>query len=105
MPAIRRTTSDVPPGSDREPPYYEATTNLYVSSPEAGAVPALAYRAGDRVVPDVIEANGWAGKVRVPDVFAGQLSPAPPAPEAPAPPAPEATAPASQSAGTAGTEE
>src|SRR5438132_94266 len=68
----------VPPEPDpepelAEPPYYEAAEDLYVWHPDAAAMPALAYRAGDPVVPGVIAANRWHGKVRVPDRFAGQL--------------------------------
>ena len=99
MPATRRAYPPDDPSPDREPPWYEATGDLYVHSPEADAMPALAYRVGDRVVPDVVEANGWAGKVRIPDIFAGQLT------ATPAPPLPEATAPASPSAGPTGTDE
>ena len=80
-----------------EPPFYEATEDLYVHNPDSGAIPALAYRAGDRVVPDVVAANGWGGKVAIPEVFAGQLNPVP------APP--EATAPASDAARPAGMKE
>jgi hypothetical protein len=82
-----------------EPPYYEATQDLFVGHPEAGVMPQLAYRAGDRVAPDVVEPNGWGGGVRVPPQFEGQLAPPPPPP-----PEPEATAPASpDSAATGGT--
>lgn len=94
---MRRRGAAAPP-APIEPPFYEATEDLYVYNPEAGSMPALAYRAGDRVVPDVVHVNGWADQVQVPAIFAGQLP-------SPAPPAPEATAPASQSAGPAGTEE
>jgi hypothetical protein len=94
----RRIPPEAPPAVPPtiEPPYYEATEDLYVGNPEAGSAPVIAYRAGDRVVPDVVEPNGWGGKVRVPDVFAGQLNPIP---------APEATAPASQPAGPPASEE
>jgi hypothetical protein len=77
------TEPPAPPPDALEPPYYEATQDLYVWNPESGAVPQLAYRAGDRVVPDVVEPNGWQGQVRVPDQFAGQLTP--PEPAAPEP--------------------
>jgi hypothetical protein len=75
------TEPPAPPPDAIEPPYYEAAQDLYVWNPESGAVPQLAYRKGDRVVPDVVEPNGWQGQVKVPEQFAGQLTP----PETPAP--------------------
>jgi hypothetical protein len=96
----RKIPPEAPPAPEPtiEPPFYEATEDLYVGDPEAGSAPVLAYRAGDRVVPDVVEPNGWGGKVRIPAVFEGQLTPPPP-------PDPEATAPASQHAAPAAPEE
>jgi len=55
-------------------PWYEATEDLYVGDPESGTMPAAAFRKGDRVTADLVEPNGWGGKVRVPDVFAPPAS-------------------------------
>lgn len=89
--AGRNSIPPPPPDAEPtvEPPFYEATEDLYVYHPEAGAMPALAYLKGDRVVPDVVEPNGWGGKVRVPDAFKGQLSPVPPPTESDSAPATE----------------
>jgi len=64
-----------------EPPYYEATEDLHVYDPEAGTAPAVAFRAGDQVHPELVEANGWGGKVRVPEQFRDTLAPPAPPPE------------------------
>ena len=90
MPAARRQVPPAAPDAEDliEPTFYEATEDLYVYDPESGSIPQLAYRAGDRVAPDVVEPNGWGGKVTVPAVFEGRLTPPPP-PAADAPdPAP-----------------
>jgi hypothetical protein len=84
-PRSHRTATEPPPEppAEIEPPYYEAAQDLYVYNPESGAVPQLAYRKGDRVVPDVVEPNGWQGQVTVPAHFEGQLTvPAAPEPDA-----------------------
>jgi len=65
---------------ETQPPFYEAAEDLYIGNPEVGAMPVAAFRAGDRVTPDLVEPNGWGDKVRVPDMFA-------PPPEPPAEPA------------------
>jgi hypothetical protein len=92
MPGTSRRVPPPPPPDEPavEPPYYEATEDLFVYSPEAGAMPMAAYRKGDRVVPDVIGPNHWGGKVRVPDAFIGQLSPIPAEQHEPSSPEPPA---------------
>jgi hypothetical protein len=80
------------PDSGPEPPFYEAAEDLYVHHPEAGVMPALAYKAGDKVTTDVIDANGWREKVAIPAEFADQFTPAAPAPA-------QATSPAGIPAG------
>jgi hypothetical protein len=119
MPARPRPAPQPAPEPD-EDPYYEATEDLYVGHPEAGAMPALAYRAGDKVVPDVIDANGWHRQVKVPGKFAGHLDlpavpgdapdpaqagPDHPAPSSPSSPSPAAAQASTPHAGSAGTEE
>jgi hypothetical protein len=56
-----------PDGGPAEPPFYLAAEDLYVHHPDAGVTRQVAYREGDRVVPDVLDANGWREKVRAPD--------------------------------------
>lgn len=89
MPPLRSRTPDQAPLGD--PPYWVAAEDLYAGDPEAGVMPVLAYRAGDRVYPDAVAAHGWDAQVRVPAEFAAQFTP-------PDPPPPEVTAPASQPA-------
>lgn len=52
------------------PPYYVATEDLYVYNPGSGAMPVCAEREGGKVAADVVAANNWGDKVRVPDEFA-----------------------------------
>jgi hypothetical protein len=62
-----------------EPPYYEATEHLPQSGP--GGMPVFAFQAGDHVPPDLVEANRWGDRVKVPEQFRGVLAPPPqPAP-------------------------
>jgi hypothetical protein len=61
------------PGRKAEPSAYVATQDLHVYNPESGSMPVAAYRAGDKVPPDLVASNGWADKVRPLDA----LTPAP----------------------------
>lgn len=74
-----------PPGPVRPaPPWYIATEALYVGG-NAGAMAVRAFNPGDRVPADLVEPNGWAGKVSRPDDI-------------------QAPAPAAEDAATAGQE-
>ncbi len=74
MPPVRRVPPEPPPQAEApEPPYYEATEDLFIGG-DAGFAKVAAYRTGSRVSPAAVERNGWGGKVRVPDRFAGTLT-------------------------------
>jgi splicing factor 1 len=92
MPAgARKVPPEAPPPADvPEPPWYEATADIYYGDASSGAMPVLIHPAGDRVSPHAVERGGWGGMVKVPDRFAGQLpEPPPPPPEPPPPPSTE----------------
>jgi hypothetical protein len=98
MPARKHVPPPAPEEATvAEPPYYEATEDLFIDNPESGSMPVAAFRTGSQVAPDLVEANGWGGKVRVPEQFAGQLVP-PPSPAA------EAAEPETTAASAAGEE-
>jgi hypothetical protein len=61
------------PQEKPEPPFYEATRDLYLGNPASGAMPVLAYVEGDRVSPDAVANGGWADQVRVPEIFTEQF--------------------------------
>jgi hypothetical protein len=95
------------PEEEFVPPFYEATQDLYIYNPEAGTMPVAAFRAGDRVPPEMVEPNGWGGSVKLPAQYEGQpAAPGPaPGPEPGAPAGqPQADTPAPDAAGAAGTE-
>ncbi len=57
----------MPPRKPSPPPmFFEAAEDLYIYNPDAGVVPAAAYRAGDQVAADVVAAHGWEDRVRAP---------------------------------------
>lgn len=64
-----------PEPEDIGPPYYEATEHLPYTGP--GAMPVLAFQAGDHVPPDLVLANRWGDRVKVPEQFRGVLAPPP----------------------------
>lgn len=49
------------------PAFYLATEDLFIGSPESGAMPVAAFRKGDRVPPAMVKQNGWASKVENPE--------------------------------------
>jgi hypothetical protein len=78
MPAQRRQVPPPAPEQQQqgEPPFYEATEDLHIFNAEAGTGSAVAFRKGDQVPPDLVEPNGWGGKVAIPKQFKGLLPPA-----------------------------
>lgn len=84
MPRAKQPPAKPEPEQEFVPPFYEATEDLMVGDPEAGAVPVAAFRAGDRVMPHEVR-DEWGGKLKLPEQFAGQIEePAPePAQEGP----------------------
>lgn len=69
------------------PPWFEAAQDIYFGNPDAGAMPVAAFRKGDRVPPEMVDAHNLGGMVVVPEQFGGGDGPdGPDVPEGVSPP-------------------
>lgn len=53
------------------PPWFEASQDIYFGSTESGVMPVAAFRKGDRVPPEMVAAHNLSGLVVVPEQFGG----------------------------------
>jgi len=60
------------------PAFYVATEDLFMGSPDAGAMPVAAFRKGDRVPPALVDEQGWGDKVNPRPATAPEVSAASP---------------------------
>lgn len=81
--------AEAPPDTLAGVPYRIADHDLFIYHPEAGALPARAFNAGDRVPADMVDAYGWQHLTHPPEWAT----------------APPASAPDTGPAKTAGSEE
>jgi hypothetical protein len=55
------------PPAEPDVPYRIADEDLYIYHPDAGALPARAFNAGDRVPADLVDAYGWHDLTHIPE--------------------------------------
>jgi hypothetical protein len=62
----RASELEVPPAV---PPFYVAVQDILIGDGTTGTMPVPAFRAGDRVPVDLVDTNGWADQVELPDGY------------------------------------
>jgi hypothetical protein len=67
MAARKSKAAESPP--EPKPPFYIAAQDIYVGDGSAGTMPTAAFRKGDQVHTDLVESNGWADQVELPDGY------------------------------------